>query len=154
MSYDFVNDDSFWKKLNTQVNRAMSGVYSGNDAGREWNITIGDLGEGWRFVSGYYDDTKKELPKEPEEFIPIKIIYNCPATICYFPDGTKVVVICPETEEYSKELGVMHCIIKKIFKVKGEGYYDTFKRTVDIGTESEDAIFERLNHNGILKRSK
>ena len=27
-----------------------------------------------------------------EQFIPTKIIYSCPATICYFSDGTKEVV--------------------------------------------------------------
>lgn len=87
-----------------------------------------------------------KLPTE-KEFIPVKVIYNCPATICYFPDGTKEVVKVAEDEEYVKEYGVMACIIKKIFKSRNQ-----FKKLVRAGYENTDAIYERNAHNAMLRR--
>lgn len=65
-----------------------------------------------------------------KEFSPIRIIYNPPHTICYFPDGDKTVAGCSEGEVFSKETGVMACIIKKIFKNRAE-----FLRLVNSGYE-------------------
>jgi hypothetical protein len=61
-------------------------------------------------------------------FIPVRIIYNNPTTICYFQDGSKEVVCCSKDEPYVKEVGVMSCIMKKIFMNRNQ-----FKRLVDSG---------------------
>jgi hypothetical protein len=88
-------------------------------------------------------------PASKEDFIPVKIIYNCPATICYFKDGTKEVVKCAYDEEYIPEVGVMACIMKKIFKSRNE-----FKRLVKSGYENEEAEVERVLHNGSVKHMR
>lgn len=63
-----------------------------------------------------------------EAFIPTRVIYNPPYTICTFPDGTKVKVRCTEDEVmFNKEIGVMACIVKKIME------RNRFKRIVNSG---------------------
>lgn len=59
---------------------------------------------------------------------PTKIIYNDKTTVCYFKDGSKEVVHCAEGEEFVKEVGVMSCIMKKLFSTRNE-----FKRLVNSG---------------------
>lgn len=41
-------------------------------------------------------------------------IFNPPATICYWTDGTKTVVKCQEGDPYSPEAGLALCYMKKI----------------------------------------
>lgn len=41
-------------------------------------------------------------------------IFNDPATICYWTDGTKTVVKCQEGDTYSPEAGLALCYMKKI----------------------------------------
>jgi len=62
------------------------------------------------------------------DFIPVKIIYNGTTTVCYFKDGSKEIVHCAEDEQFVKEVGVMSCIMKKLFNSRNE-----FKRLVDSG---------------------
>jgi len=50
-----------------------------------------------------------------DNLIPVRITYSPPATICYFPDGDKIVVKCASDEKYIKEVGVQACIMKKLF---------------------------------------
>jgi hypothetical protein len=62
------------------------------------------------------------------DFIPTKIIYNGTTTVCYFKDGSKEMVHCAEDEQFVKEVGVMSCIMKKLFDSRNE-----FKRLVNSG---------------------
>lgn len=43
-----------------------------------------------------------------------RVIFNEPATIVLWKDGTKSVVKCCEGDTYDKEKGLMACIIKKL----------------------------------------
>jgi hypothetical protein len=70
------------------------------------------------WLGGGHFETKKD-------FIPEKIIFNPPATICYFPDGTKTVAKCADDEEFVEEEGEMACIIKKLFSSR-----NSFKKLV------------------------
>lgn len=62
------------------------------------------------------------------DFIPVKIIYNDTTTVCYFKDGSKETVHCAEDEQFVKEVGVMSCIMKKLFNSRND-----FKRLVNAG---------------------
>ena len=55
-----------------------------------------------------------------------KVIFNDPATIILWKDGTKTVVKCQEGDTYSKELGLAMCISKKALGNKGN-FNDIFK---------------------------
>lgn len=43
-----------------------------------------------------------------------KVIFNGPATIILWDDGTKTVVKCKEGDPYSKEAGFALCLLKKL----------------------------------------
>lgn len=45
-----------------------------------------------------------------------KVIYNNPATIVLWEDGTKTVVKCQDGETYDPELGLLYCIAKQFMK--------------------------------------
>lgn len=55
-----------------------------------------------------------------------KVIFNDPATIVLWKDGTKTIVKCQEGDTYSKELGLAMCISKKALGNKGR-FNETFK---------------------------
>lgn len=55
------------------------------------------------------------------------VIFNNPATIVYWEDGSKTVVKCQDGDTYSEELGLAMCIVKKLYGNKGN-YNDMFKK--------------------------
>jgi hypothetical protein len=71
-----------------------------------------------------------------KNFKPIHIIYNNPATICYFADGDKIVVKCSEGERYVPEYGVMACVVKKIYGSRAK-----FLKTVNNGHNQKENPF-------------
>ena len=56
-----------------------------------------------------------------------KVIFNDPATIVLWKDGTKTVVRAQDKEEFDKEKGLAMAISKKSLGNEGQ-YYDTFKK--------------------------
>ena len=54
------------------------------------------------------------------------VIFNAPATIVYWADGSKTVVKCQDEDKYSKEVGLAMCIVKKTLGNKGN-YNDIFR---------------------------
>lgn len=53
-----------------------------------------------------------------------KVIFNAPATIVYWSDGSKTVVKCKKDEIFDREKGLAMAISKKAL---GEAYRKTFK---------------------------
>jgi hypothetical protein len=49
-----------------------------------------------------------------------KVIFNEPAAIIIWNDGTKTIVKCQEGDEYDKEKGFTMCITKKFFGNKSK----------------------------------
>ena len=61
---------------------------------------------------------------------PMKVIFNNPATIAFWKDGTKTVVKCHNGDEYSPIIGLAMCICKKYFG--NTGYFnEVFKEFVE-----------------------
>lgn len=58
---------------------------------------------------------------------PTKVIFNNPATICFWPDGTKTVVHVQNGEPFDEEKGLAMCIVKKLYG-NDYGYYNKFKK--------------------------
>lgn len=56
-----------------------------------------------------------------------KVIFNAPATIVLWADGTKTVVKCGEDDTFDPEKGLAMAISKKVLGNKGK-YYNEFKR--------------------------
>lgn len=84
---------------------------------------IGKISMGEHFLS------PATLGFETIDFKIKKVIFNNPATIVLWQDGTKTVVICQEGDTYSKELGLAMCISKKALGNKGR-FNETFKEWV------------------------
>lgn len=58
-----------------------------------------------------------------------KVIFNDPATIVLWDDGTKTVVKCQDGDEYSKEKGLALCFAKKHLGNKSN-FNNEFKRWI------------------------
>lgn len=58
-----------------------------------------------------------------------KVIFNNPATIVFWADGTKTVVKCQEGDTYSRETGLATAIAKKALGNKGN-FNDVFKKFI------------------------
>ena len=73
--------------------------------------------------------TKKlASPKQQAMNSITKVIFNDPATIVFWSDGTKTVVKCDERDEFDPEKGLAMAICKKHF---GGGFYnDIFKKWI------------------------
>lgn len=56
-----------------------------------------------------------------------KVIFNEPATIVLWKDGTKTVVKCGESETFDKEKGLAMAIVKKALGNKGN-YFNVIKK--------------------------
>lgn len=80
------------------------------------------LNEKWREIR-----QQKRTNKIPEI---TRVIFNKPATIVFWSDGTKTVVKSQGKEKYDKEKGLAMAISKKVLGNEGS-YYDTFKKFLD-----------------------
>ena len=79
------------------------------------------------------------IPK-PTNYLPeIKNVkFNGPATIVFWADGTKTVVKCQDGDDYSEEVGLAMCIVKKVFGNTSK-YNDIFKKWCNsYDTETDD----------------
>lgn len=81
------------------------------------------------FLDTYKDITfNQKLPTFDKNQIK-DVIFNDPATIVFWKDGTKTVVKCQKDkgDTYNPELGLAMCIIKKMCDNKGN-YNDVFNK--------------------------
>lgn len=72
--------------------------------------------------------------------------FNGPATIVFWADGAKTVVKCQDGDDYSEEVGLAMCIVKKAFGNKSN-YNDIFKKwcpRYDTDTDTNDIGFMDL----------
>jgi hypothetical protein len=167
MNKNLAGDNIYWEKLFKKRQKEKKMIKSENTT-NNYNLGVTTAASPWATITTTYVNGKKveEVmttrdnsnstniyfsssvpPVTTEDFIPVKIIYNCPATICYFKDGTKEVVMVTPNEEYIEEVGVMACIMKRLFKSRNE-----FKRLVKSGYENEEAEVERVLHNAYIQK--
>lgn len=85
------------------------------------NYCIGDL-KRFSFIPPtppiYIDDFKIK-----------KVIFNNPATIVFWSDGTKTIVKCGANDNYDREKGIAMCICKKLYGNKGS-FNEVFKKWI------------------------
>lgn len=65
------------------------------------------------------------------------VVFNDPATVVMWSDGTKTVVKCQPGDVYSKETGLALCIAKKFLGNKSN-FNETFKRWIPEEVEETD----------------
>lgn len=78
--------------------------------------------------------------RQLEAMMPVaqKVIFNEPATIVVWDDGTKTVVKCGDRDVYDPEKGIALCFMKKMLGNTGR-YYETIKKAL--------AEYEKENNN-------
>lgn len=83
------------------------------------------------------------------------VIFNDPATIVIWEDGTKTVVKCQEYDRYSKETGLALCIAKKSLGNMGN-FNNVFKKWIpeEKSEENENLMFEPLMTESFVGQSK
>ena len=74
------------------------------------------------------------IPGEPEHTAAKQVIYNPPATIAIWPDGSKTVVKCDERDTYDPKLGLALCYMKKMM-----GSSRAFNDALRAGKAEEEA---------------
>lgn len=80
---------------------------------------------------GNYCNIFSGSPKSSNILPAIKdVIYNSPATIVFWEDGSKTVVKCGKNDVYSSEKGLAMAIVKKAYGNKGN-YYKVFSEWVE-----------------------
>lgn len=90
-----------------------------------------------------------KLLTKPKSVLPEikKVVFNDPATIVFWDDGTKTVVKA-DNEEYDPEKGFALAITKKALGNKGN-YYEVIKKWV-----GEDVLFKNRKSSKKKKSSK
>lgn len=76
----------------------------------------------------YHGDDPHELFKRPQCTIK-NVIFNDPATVVFWSDGSKTVVKCQPNDVYDKETGLAMCIAKKFFGNKSN-FNDVFTKWI------------------------
>lgn len=94
-------------------------------------------------LSKTYNMFKKDTPK--------KVIFNDPATIVYWKDGTKTVVKA-EGESFDPEKGLAMAIAKRHLGNEGN-YYDIFKEWLPKDKVPEEQLLEKTDDSTDVARS-
>lgn len=103
-----------------------------------------------RFPTDYTKYSVKT--SKPIDFTIEKVIYNYPATIVIWKDGTKTVVKCSENDDYDPEKGLAMAISKKALGNQGN-YYNMFTKWLPEEEEGPDIMAEFMNFLAALKRN-
>lgn len=74
-----------------------------------------------------------------------RVIFNDPATIVLWNDGTKTVVKCQDGDIYDKEKGLALCIAKKYLGNKGN-FNEVFKKWIP--KENETTTIRKIGNTG------
>lgn len=69
-----------------------------------------------------------------------RVIFNDPATIIIWADGSKSIVKCTEKDKYDPEKGFAMAIAKKALGNKGN-YYNIFKEYIPVSEDEADLYY-------------
>ena len=83
----------------------------------ECDMCCGDL-----WMEGYKCGVEDSAP-----YLPVRAIFNNPATILFWPDGTKTVSKCVEGDIWDREKGVMAAMLRKYL---GYGWFERVEKLI------------------------
>lgn len=75
------------------------------------------------------DELSETLRQGKPRYEIVRVIFNDPATIVFWKDGSKTIVKC-EGETFDKEKGLAMALVKKFLGNKGN-YYNVFKEYIN-----------------------
>lgn len=106
----------------------------------------------WVRISDKLFGNEVRYDKIPRNWMNIKnVVFNDPATIVFWNDGTKTVVKCGENDKFDPEKGLVMAIAKKAFGNQGN-YFNKIKKWVPKQEEKENS--KVLDQAGITKVTK
>ena len=122
---EHINSDDIAKELETKLNRSGDKVY---------NPML-------RYRDKMYDPIFRRNEKTEYQYPYYRpeiknVIFNDPATIVFWTDGTKTVVKCQEGDEFDPEKGLTMAIAKKVYGNKSS-YCNVIKKWCDPYHEKE-----------------
>lgn len=94
-----------------------------------YGVSYGVYGARGQVLLGPNVHTRKSQLKGMYFRLIKKVIFNEPATIVFWADGTKTVVKCGEDDVWDPEKGLAMAVTKKFFGNEGF-YYDIFKKWI------------------------
>ena len=94
-----------------------------------YGLSYGVYGARGQVLLGPNVNTRKSQLKGMYFRLIKKVIFNEPATIVFWADGTKTVVKCGEDDIWDPEKGLAMAVTKKFFGNEGF-YYDIFKKWI------------------------
>ena len=121
-----LGDIDEWSKMPPYLGQQQIYLTTARGGGKNWYF------EQWRKFMEQLDKESEIKPLSKKEDSMVKlpeiknVIFNKPATIAQWADGTKTVVQCLEGDTYDPEKGLAMAISKKILGNKHD-YYHTFK---------------------------
>ena len=116
------SDEEIKTWLMNLIDRFDSNYIGYSDSIKYIKQDIKTLEEGWRKVSRYINFNNNTTIKD--------VIFNKPATIVFWTDGTKTVVKCQNDDVFDPEKGLAMAIAKKAFGNKGN-YCNEIKKWTD-----------------------
>lgn len=85
---------------------------------------------GKRFRESILDDISRSTLRSLQ---PERIIFNNPATIVYWKDGTKTVVKCMDGDTFSEDIGFAAALAKKVY-----GGHNQYKKFIENAQRQSD----------------
>ena len=128
---------------NSYVNtytKAIADYFSRKD-----NLTTEDRATAKCLINSIYGAASMSMNNNTSVFL-MRVIYNDPATIAFWSDGTKTIVKAQPGDIFDPEKGLAMVIVKKACGNKGN-YYNSFKRWLPkepVG--NEEIIYEPEKH--------
>lgn len=130
-----------WSKMPPYLTQQQIYITTARGGGKNW------YSEQWRKFMEQLDKEPviKPLSRKDESMAKLpeikNVIFNDPATIVMWADGTKTVVQCQDGDIYDPEKGLAMAISKKIMGNKRD-YYHTFKHWLKKYKKPEEEIRE------------
>lgn len=84
-----------------------------------------------------------------QKLTPKKVIFNDPATIVYWEDGSKTVVKCGPYDIYDREKGFAMCVLKQLY---GDKFHAMLKKHVQQEETKEDSQ-EKVDYQAIFEEA-
>ena len=99
----------------------------------------------------YFSDWDKYVLTTTDRFEIKQVIFNSPATIVFWADGTKTVVKCQDGDKFIPETGLAMCFMKKVLGNKSN-FNNTFKKWIKDKTIGD--LFNELSKDEQKKIAK
>ena len=136
---------------NSYVNtytKAIADYFSRKD-----NLTTEDRATAKCLINSIYGAASMSMNNNSYVFL-IRVIYNDPATIAFWSDGTKTIVKAQPGDIFDPEKGLAMAIAKKACGNKGN-YYNSFKRWLPkepVG--NEEIIYKPEKHEDTVEEDE